>query len=76
MRCPKHGLEHFRVKIVKRYNMPAEDIKPKIRSRPKPGISCLYVGRDVNKEKAEKYLINYFRRQGLWEDILRMRMEL
>lgn len=75
MRCPNHGLERFRVKVVKRYNMVADEIKPKIRSRPKPGISCLYVGRNIDKEEALNYLIGYFRTQGIWENILKMRIE-
>lgn len=45
MKCSKHGLERFRIKVVKRFNMRAEMIQPRFRSRPKPrGLNCIYAG--------------------------------
>lgn len=70
MNSPKYGFERFRIKVVQRYNMESDKIMPKIRSRPEPGISCLYVGRDVSQREVRDYLIEYFRKRGLWEHIL------
>jgi len=74
VRCPEHGFERFRVKIIKRFNIPSNEIMPKVRTRPKPGeISCLYVGRGVSHEKAENYLINYLRESNIRE-VVRIKM--
>lgn len=74
MKCPEHGLERFKIKVVKRFNMRAEMIQPKLRSRPKPGgLSCIYVGRNVSEREIRKYLIDYFRGKGVWERVLTMK---
>jgi hypothetical protein len=73
--CPQHGLERFRIKIIRRLNIAANQIIPKARSRPKPGeINTLYVGRNISHEKVKEYLINYFEHKGIIKDILIMRM--
>jgi hypothetical protein len=73
--CNKHGLERFRVKIVKRFNMPSNIIMPELSQRPSIGeIKCIYVGRNVNNKEVEGYLVNYFREKGLLEKIVKMRM--
>lgn len=75
MKCPQHGLERFRIKVIKRYNMPADEIKPKLRTKPVPGsLSGLYVGRRVGEEKIKDYLIEYFRRKHMWESVIKIRM--
>jgi len=73
--CNKHGLERFRVKIVKRFNMPSNIIMPELSQRPSIGeIKCIYVGRNVSNKEVEGYLVNYFREKGLLEKIVKMRM--
>lgn len=75
LKCPEHGFERFRIKIVKRFNMDSNMIMPKFRSRPRPGeISCLWVGRYVSDREIKKYLISYFHEKGLWERILHMKL--
>jgi len=77
MKCPEHGLERFRIKIVKRFNMNPSTIMPKYRSRRKAsGLSRLLVGRDVSSQEIEDYLIKYFREKGLWKSILKMKLEV
>lgn len=76
MKCPEHGLERFRIKIVTRFNIDADKIQPKFRSRPKPGeLSCIYVGRNVSATEITNYLIDHFRRKGLWETILSIKFK-
>ncbi len=73
MKCPTHGLERYKIKIVRRFNMEANTIKPKFRSRPTPGdLSCLLVGRSVSDKEMKRFLADYFRRKGLIEKILGM----
>lgn len=68
VQCPMHGFERFRVKIIKRVNIPSNEIIPKVKMRPKTGeISCLYIGRGVSYAEAKDYLINYFRESNVGE---------
>lgn len=75
LNCPEHGLERFKIKVVKRLNMPANTIMPKYGRRPKPdALSCLWVGRSVSSEEIKEYLIDYLDKKGLWENIIRIKM--
>lgn len=75
MLCNKHGLERFRVKIVKRFNMPSNTILPELSQRPTMGeIKCIYVGRDISNKEVENFLRDYFRQKGLLEKIVKMNM--
>jgi len=73
--CNKHGFERFRIKIVKRFNMPSNMIVPELSQRPTIGeIKCIYVGRDISNKEVEKFLLNYFREKGMLERIVKMHM--
>jgi len=73
--CPEHGLERFRIKIVKRFNMNPDTILPRFRTRPKAGeIKFLAVGRNVTNADIERYFTNYFRERGFLDHILRMKL--
>jgi hypothetical protein len=75
--CPRHGLERFNVKVIKRFNISSDKIVPKLRSRPKKGeLTRLYVGRSVSYNEVENYLIGYFREKGILDEIVRMKMLL
>ena len=75
MRCPEHGFERFKVKIIKRFNISSDEIMPKVTRKPRGGeISLLYVGRNVSYDEAKNYIIGYFREKGMLEEILRVRM--
>lgn len=75
IRCPQHGLERFKIKIVRKFNMKPYIIVPKFRSRPVPGdLSCLLVGRGVSNKEIESYLVEYFRRKGWMKTILRTQL--
>ncbi|MEM3576962.1 MAG: hypothetical protein QXX51_00705 [Candidatus Bathyarchaeia archaeon] len=73
--CPQHGLERFKIKVIRKFNMASNDIVPKTRSRPKPKeISALYIGRNVSYNEVKEYLVNYFEQRGVIKDIIMMRM--
>jgi hypothetical protein len=75
MFCRKHGLERFRVEIVKKFNMPSNIIIPELSQRPTIGeIKCIYVGRGISNKEVEKFLVNYFREKGMLERIVKMHM--
>jgi NADPH-dependent 7-cyano-7-deazaguanine reductase QueF len=73
--CNKHGFERFRVKIVKRFNIPSNIIMPELSHRPSIGeIKCIYVGRGVNEAAVKEYLVSYFREKGMLERIVKMQL--
>lgn len=77
IKCPEHGLERFKVKIIKRFNIASNQIIPKFRVKPVKGeLSLIYIGRSVSAKETKKYLVNYFREKGMLEKIVQMRMSL
>jgi len=58
--CPRHGFERFKIRIVRKYNMKPDVICPKFRTKPREGLSCLLVGRNVNIKDVETFLNEYF----------------
>lgn len=75
-KCNQHGFERYKIKIIKKFNMPSDEITPRFRSRPKPGeLSCLLVGRDVDHKQIREFVADYFRERGMWNSIIRMRWE-
>jgi len=71
LNCPRHGLERFKVKVIRKYNLKADLIVPQFRSRPKPGLSSLFVGRNVSSKEIESYLDKYFRQKGMMIHIVK-----
>jgi len=71
--CPKHGLERFTIKVIRRFNISPNEIMPKFRTKPKPELSGIVVGRNVNEKEVQKFLENYFREKGLWERVLTLK---
>jgi len=75
VRCPRHGFERFRVKLIKRFNITSDEIIPKLRSKPtRDEVSLLYVGRNVSYDEAKNYLVSYYRERGMLEEIVRMKL--
>lgn len=75
-KCPEHGLERFKIKVIKKYNVNPELIMPKFRTRPKYELSSLVVGRNVGTRQIEDYVIHYFKEAGLMDRILSMRLNV
>ncbi len=75
-KCPEHGLERFKIKVIKKYNVTPELIAPKFRTRPKYELSSVVVGRNVNERDIQDYLMQYFRETGLMDKVLSMRMQV
>lgn len=75
IKCPQHGFERFKIKIVRRFNMKSDVIMPKFRTRPTVGdLSCLLVGKNVDYMEIQKFLHDYFRRRGMAEALLKMKL--
>lgn len=73
-RCPEHGLERFKIKVIKKYNVNAKLIMPKFRTRPNYELSSIIVGRNVEPTEIRDYLVQYFRETGLMEKVLSIKL--
>ena len=73
--CPRHGLERFRVKIIKRFNVKANEIRLCFRKKPKLGLSAIIVGRNVKYSEIQDYLIHYFEDVGLMDKIVNIKIQ-
>jgi hypothetical protein len=72
---PKFGLERYKIKVITKYNVPTNTLSPVPKKRAKPEqISCLWVGRGVSEKEIMDYVVDHFKRTGLWERILRMQV--
>ena len=60
--CPDHGMERYKVKIIKKYNIRHEEIVPKFRTRPRYELSGIVIGKNITYETARAYLENYLTR--------------
>lgn len=74
-RCPEHGLERFRIKIIKKHNVNTRLISPKFRTRPRYELSGLIVGRNVNYSEAKDYLVQYFKQVGLLSNVISIKFQ-
>jgi hypothetical protein len=76
MSCPEHGLERFKIKVIKKYNVNKELIEPKFRTKPRHELAGVIVGKNVGHEEVRQYLAEYFREAGMIDKILSMRFQL
>ena len=76
MNCPEHGLERFKIKVIKKYNVNKELIEPKFRTKPKHELAGVVVGKSVGHQEVRDYLEAYFREAGMMDKVLSMRFQL
>jgi hypothetical protein len=74
--CPDHGLERFKIKVIKKYNVNKELIEPKFRTKPRHELSGLVVGKSVENQVVKDYVVQYLRDAGLIDRVLSMRFQL
>lgn len=71
--CPQHGLERFTIKVIRRFNIPPDEIVPKFRTKPKPDLSSIVVGRNVKEKEVKTFLESYLQERGLLDRVLSFR---
>jgi len=76
LKCPEHGLERFKVKVIKKYNIKPDEIMPKYRTRPKHELSGIVIGRNVKYNELTDYLLSYFKETGLIERVVSLRFQV
>jgi len=72
---PEYGLERYKIKIIRRFNVPTTTLKPVIKKRlSEEQLSRLIVGRGVSEKEIIDYVIEHFKKRGIWERILMMKI--
>lgn len=74
MSCPEHGLERFKIKIIKKYNVAPQAVLLRFRSRPKSNLSGVVVGRSVHETEVRDCLLKYFKDTGMIDLIISMKL--
>ncbi|MEM0006920.1 MAG: hypothetical protein QXP36_02850 [Conexivisphaerales archaeon] len=75
-KCKTHGIERYRIKIIKKHNIDPNIIQPKFRTRPTYGLSGIIIGRNIPYEVAKEYLLQNLDRFGLaYLNILSIRIQ-
>ena len=72
--CPKHGLERFRVDVIKKYNIYSNAIILAFRRKPTKQLSKIVIGRNVTEKEAQDALMKYFKENGLIERIISIKL--
>jgi hypothetical protein len=72
---PTYGLERYKIRIVRRFNVPTDTLEPMPKRRVvSEQLSCLVVGRGVSEKEIMEYITEHFKRTGMWERVLLMKM--
>jgi hypothetical protein len=74
LNCPDHGMERYKVKIIKKYNIKHEEIAPKFRTRPHYELSGIVIGRNISYETAKEYLTNYLNNSADLYSVMSIRL--
>jgi len=72
--CPRHGLERFRVDVIKKYNIYSNAIILAFRRKPTKQLSKIVIGRNVTEKEAQDALMKYFKESGLIEMIVSIKL--
>jgi len=57
--CPRHGIERYRIKVIKKFNIKSEEIIPKFRTKPTQGLSAIIIGKNVGYDQIKDYALRY-----------------
>jgi hypothetical protein len=73
--CPNHGMERYRIKIIKKYNIDSEKIALQFRTRPRYEVRSVVIGRNVGYEKARDYLMQHLGELAIANGFLSIRLQ-
>jgi hypothetical protein len=76
LNCPEHGLERFKIKVIKKYNIDRDIIALKFRTRPRHELQGIVVGKNVQQEELKECLMQYFRDTGIMKNVLSIRFQV
>lgn len=73
--CPGSGIERYKVKIIKKYNIKHQEITPQFRTRPRYELSGIVIGRSISYETAKEYLETYMNRYAGLNSVMSIRLQ-
>jgi hypothetical protein len=73
--CPEHGMERYKIKIIKKYNINPEKIMPKYRSRPRHELSGVVIGKNISFETARDYVLRYLNESAQQNTVMSIRLQ-
>ena len=72
--CADHGMERYKVKIIRKYNIKHEEIIPRFRTRPRHELSGIFIGRNISYETAKEYLEHYLNQSKDFQSIISIKL--
>jgi len=72
---PEHGIERYKIKIIKKYNIKPEKIMPKFRTRPHLELSGVVIGKNITFETARDYVLRYFNESAQQNTVMTIRLQ-
>ncbi len=72
--CSEHGIERYKIKIIKKYNISQQEIMPRFRTRPKYELSGIVIGKNVSYEAAKDYVVHYLNESSRLNMIMSVRL--
>lgn len=72
--CPDYGIERYKIKIIKKYNIKPEQIEPKYRSRPRHELSGVVIGKNISYETARDYVVQYLNSSATANMVMSIRL--
>jgi len=70
LNCPYHGFERFQIKVKRKFNMKKNAIKLNFKNKPHKDIKCILVGRNVTNREIERFIFEFFEKNGLYSQII------
>ena len=73
--CPQYGMERYKIKIIKKYNINSEEISPKYRTRPHHELSGIVIGKNISYETARDYVTRYLNESMQLNTVMSIRLQ-
>jgi hypothetical protein len=73
--CPEHGIERYKIRIIKKYNIKPEKIMPKYRTRPHHELSGVVIGKNITFETARDYVLRYLNESAQQNTVMTIRLQ-
>jgi hypothetical protein len=73
--CPEYGMERYKIKIIKKYNIKPEKIMPKYRTRPRYELSSVVIGKNISYETARDYVLRYLNESARQNSVMSIRLQ-
>ncbi len=73
--CPDYGIERYKIKIIKKYNISPEKIMPRYRTRPRHELSGVVIGKNITVETAREYVVRYLNESAQQSMVMSIRIQ-